>query len=127
MAAKIANSGADSVKAQREKILAHKNTDYSILAIGTKLAETRIMSLMLSKIFSQCTKWYTSAKRTKLSETRIACVDATGFLSDVYKVVHERKTHKTLGNSDSVRRCDGIFKRRVQSGTRAQKFLADTR
>ena len=91
MAAKIANSGADSVKAQREKILAHKNTDYSILAIGTKLAETRIMSLMLSKIFSQCTKWYTSAKRTKLSETRIACVDATEFLSDVYKVVHERK------------------------------------
>lgn len=55
LAAKIANSGADSVKTQREKILAHKNTDYSILAIGTKLAETRIMSLMRSKIFSQCT------------------------------------------------------------------------
>ena len=72
MAAKIANSGADSVKAQREKILAHKNTDYSILAIGTKLLETRI-----------------------------ACVDATGFLSDVYKVVHERKTHKTRRNSDN--------------------------
>ncbi len=65
LAAKIANSGADSVKTQREKILAHKNTDYSILAICTKLAETRI-----------------------------ACVDATEFLSDVYKVVHERKTHK---------------------------------
>ena len=91
MAAKIANSGADSVKTQREKILARKNTDYSILAIGTKLAETRIMSLMLSKIFSQCTKWFTSVKHTKLSETRITCVDATGFLSDVYKVVHERK------------------------------------
>ena len=106
MAAKIANSGADSVKTQREKILARKNTDYSILAIGTKPAETRIMSV----------------KHTKLTETRIACVDATEFLSDVYKVVHERKTHKTLGNSDSVRRCDGIFKRRVQSGTNSQKL-----
>ncbi len=27
----------------------------------------------------------------KFSETRIACVDATEFLSDVYKMVHERK------------------------------------
>ena len=27
----------------------------------------------------------------KLSETRIACVDATEFLSDVYIIVHERK------------------------------------
>ena len=26
-----------------------------------------------------------------LSKTRIACIDATEFLSDVYKVVHERK------------------------------------
>ena len=90
MAAKIADSGADSVKTQREKILAHKNTDYSILAIGIKL-----------------------------SETLITCVDATEFLSDVYKLVHERKTHKALGNSDSTRGCDGIFERRVQSGTRA--------
>ncbi len=72
MVAKIANSGADSVKTKREKILAHKNTDYSILAIGIKLAKTRI-----------------------------ACVDATEFLSDVYKLVHERKTHKTRRNSDN--------------------------
>ena len=27
------------------------------------------------------------------SETRIACVDATGFLSDVYNKVHERNQH----------------------------------
>ena len=65
MVAKIANSGADSVKTKREKILAHKNTDYSILAIGIKLAKTRI-----------------------------ACVDATEFLSDVYKLVHKKKSYQ---------------------------------
>ena len=28
-----------------------------------------------------------------LSETRIACVDATEFLSNVYKLVHKHKIH----------------------------------
>ena len=36
-----------------------------------------------------------------LSETRIACVDATEFLSDVYKRVHKHQTHIALRNSDN--------------------------
>ena len=38
---------------------------------------------------------------SKLSETRIACVDATESLSDVYTIVHERKTHIAHRNSDN--------------------------
>ena len=36
-----------------------------------------------------------------------------------------RQPVQACRNSDSVRRCDGIFKRRVHNSTRAQKSLAD--
>ena len=58
----------------------------------------RIMRLIRINFFVTCTEWYTSANNAELAETRIARVDATEFLSDVY-------------NSD----------------TRAKKSLADTR
>ena len=45
-----------------------------------------------------------------LSETRIACVDATEFLSDVYIIVHERQTHIALRNSDNELNFFAVYK-----------------
>ena len=60
-----------------------------------------------------------------LSETRIMRLIRINFCACV-PTSTQAQPALTLRNSDSVRRCDGIFKRRVHNSTRAQKSLADT-
>ena len=60
------------------------------------------MRLIRINFFAPCTKWY---------------IRKTGCLL--------LQPAQTLRNSDSVRRCDGIFKRRVHNSTRAQNALAN--
>ena len=58
-----------------------------ILGIGTSCGVCH--PSMTTKVIRKTGCFY--CNRHKLSETRIVCVDATEFLSDVYIVVHERK------------------------------------
>ncbi len=109
-----------------EKFESERNTPFSVI-----LNHTLNVNQFLNVILGLVPRIHT--KHSSLLDTRykpeydkgLECIEIAE--SGVDKVVSscEKNPNALLENLDSVRECAGIFKRRVQSGTRVRKFLVD--